>query len=213
MTNADPTCPDDRTVPDRGSWHLAAGLAAGHGIFHWITQSFVVILPEIQQAFSLTGLGVGGILSVRELATGLVKLPGGVLVDALWKHRGLLLSGCLLAAASGTLVMDISPGYTLLVVGMSTVAIAHSIWHLPASASLSELFSRRRGTVLAVHGVGGGTGDVLGPLATGTLLLLLAWRQLLGIYAAAALVLGTVGFRMLRNLGNASDQKPPTRSR
>ena len=48
-------------------------------MFHWIAQSLVVVLPEIQETFNLSAVGVGGVLSIRELATGAVKLPGGLL--------------------------------------------------------------------------------------------------------------------------------------
>ena len=67
-------------TPNPASMHRAAtrafgsrvipGLVIGHSVFHWITQSFVVVLPEIQQAFQLSGVGVGGILAARELASG-----------------------------------------------------------------------------------------------------------------------------------------------
>lgn len=170
-------------------------------MFHWIAQSFVVVLPEIQQAFNLSAVGVGGVLSIRELATGVVKLPGGVLADALWRYRGRLLAGCLAAGAVGTLMIGVSTGYALLAAGIVVVAVTHSVWHLPASSSLSDHFRRRRGAVLAVHGVGGSTGDVLGPVATGALLAVVAWRDLLSIYAVAALAVALLGFRILRKLG------------
>ena len=170
-------------------------------MFHWIAQSFVVILPEIQQAFNLSAVGVGGVLSIRELATGLVKLPGGVLADALWRYRGRLLAGCLAAGAVGTLTIGVSKGYALLATGIVVVAVTHSVWHLPASSSLSDHFRRRRGAVLAVHGVGGSTGDVLGPVATGALLAVVAWRDLLSIYAVAALAVALLSFRILHKLG------------
>ena len=54
---------------------MVSGLLAGHAMFHWIIQSFVVVLPEIQSAFNLNSVGVGGVLSARELAAGLVVLP------------------------------------------------------------------------------------------------------------------------------------------
>ena len=116
---------------------MIPGLATGHPMFHWILQSFVVVLPEIQATFHLNSLGVGGILTAREVASALVSLPGGIVVDVIRQYWGLLLAGCLAASALGTLVMGVSPVYPLLLVGMAVVAISHSIWHLPASASLS----------------------------------------------------------------------------
>ena len=78
---------------------MVTGLAVGHVAFHWILQSFVVVLPEIQRTFGLNGVGVGGILSMRELASSLVALPGGVVVDMVRKWWGWLLAGCVAASA------------------------------------------------------------------------------------------------------------------
>ena len=88
--------------------------------------------------------------------------------------------------------MGVSPVYPLLLVGMAVVAISHSIWHLPASASLSHHFPERRGVALSAHGVGGSVGDVAGPVATGALLAFLSWRELLSVYAIVPVLPGGV---------------------
>ena len=182
------------------------GLATGHTVFHWIVQSFVVALPEIQQAFQLNSVGVGGILAVRELASGMVALPGGVLVDVLRRYWGQLLALCLGGSALGCLLIGVAHVYPLLLVGMAVVAISHSIWHLPASASLSHHFPQRRGMALAAHGVGGSVGDVVGPLATGALLVFLSWRELLSVYAVVPFFLGAVAIWSLRNIGRGKEE-------
>ena len=164
-------------------------LATGHATFHWILQSFAVVLPEVQAAIGLSSVGAAGIMSARELASGLIALPGGVVVDILRRYWGLLLAGCVGLGGIGSLALGISPVYALLLFGIGIVAASHSIWHLAASASLSHHFSERRGTALAIHGVGGGIGDVAGPLATGALLAFLSWRGLLSIYAVPPLFL------------------------
>ena len=71
--------------------YMMPGLATGHATFHWIVQSFAVALPEIQAAFGLNSVGVAGIMSARDLAAGLIALPGGVVVDVLRRHWELLL--------------------------------------------------------------------------------------------------------------------------
>ena len=186
---------------------IIPGLAVGHSVFHWSVQSFVVALPEIQQTFGLSGVGVGGILAAREFATAVVKLPGGVAVDALRRHWGTVLAACLGASALGLLILGVSPVYPLLLVGIAIVAASHSIWHLPASASLSHHYSERRGVTLAIHGVGGSVGDVAGPVVTGALLAFLTWRGLLSIYAVAPLFLGIVAIWAFRNIGNISEDE------
>ena len=170
---------------------MIPGLASGHATFHWILQSFAVVLPEIQMFFGLNSVGAAGVMSARDLAAGLIALPGGVVVDVLRKYWGILLASCLGLAALGSLVMGVSPVYWLLLIGIGVVAISHSVWHLPASASLSYHFSERRGTALSFHGVGGSVGDVVGPLATGLLLAFLGWRGLMNIYAIAPFFFGS----------------------
>ena len=177
-------------------------LATGHATFHWILQSFAVVLPEVQAAIGLNSVGAAGIMSARELASGLIALPGGVVVDVLRRYWGLLLAGCVGLGGVGSLALGVSPIYALLLIGIGIVAASHSIWHLAASASLSHHFAERRGTALAIHGVGGGIGDVAGPLATGALLAFLSWRGLLSIYAVPPLFLAFVALWAIRNIGS-----------
>ena len=184
---------------------MVTALAVGHVAFHWIIQSFVVVLPEIQRTFGLNGVGVGGILTMRELASGLVTLPGGVVVDTLRKWWGWLLAGCVAASGLGALLMGISPAYPLLLFGVAVVAISHSLWHLPASASLSHHFASRRGVMLSFHGVGGSVGDVAGPLITGALLLVMGWRGILSIYAIAPFFMGFMALWVFRGIGGAKE--------
>ena len=84
---------------------MVTALAVGHVAFHWILQSFVVLVPEIQQTFGLNGVGVGGIQAVKELTSGLITLPGGVLVGMVRRWWGWLLAVCVGASGLGSLLM------------------------------------------------------------------------------------------------------------
>ncbi|MCH2520270.1 MAG: MFS transporter, partial [Dehalococcoidia bacterium] len=167
---------------------ILTGLSVGHGIFHWFSQSFFVMLPEVVATFGLSGLQVGAISSTREVISGIIALPGGVVTDMVRRHWGLVLAGCMGLFGVGWLIMGISPIYPILLVGMAAVAAAAAMWHLPAAAALSQRFSDRRGSALSIHGVGGNIGDVLGPALTGVLLLTLSWRGVLSIYAVVPLL-------------------------
>ena len=169
-----------------------------------------MVLPEVQAAIGLSSVGAAGIMSARELASGLIALPGGVVVDILKRYWGLLLAGCVGLGGIGSLALGVSPVYALLLFGNGIVAASHSIWHLAASASLSHHFSERRGTALAIHGVGGGIGDVAGPLATGALLAFLSWRGLLSIYAVPPLFLAFIALWAIRNIGRDDSDEPAT---
>jgi MFS family permease len=164
-------------------------------------QGFVVLLPEIQATFHLSGVGVGALVTTRELASGIVSLPGGFLIDPLRRHWGLMLAVCIGGISVGSLILGLSPVYPLLLAGIAIVAISHSIWHLPASASLSYHFEQRRAMALSFHGVGGSIGDVAGPVATGSLLLVLGWQGILSVYAIAPFFLAFMAVWAFRGIG------------
>ena len=193
-----------RTAP-----FILSALSGGHGIFHWFSQSFFVMLPAVVATFGLSGVQVGAIQTTREVVSGVIALPGGVVTDMLRRHWGLVLAGCMALFGVGWLIMGISPVYPVLLVGMGVVAMAASMWHLPATAALSYQFAHRRGSALSFHGVGGNIGDVLGPALTGGLLLVLSWRGILSIYAVVPLLLTFVVFWAFRDIGRTGTQPTP----
>ena len=189
---------------------MVSALAVGHVGFHWILQSFVVVVPEIQHTFGLNGVGVGGIQAVRELTSGMITLPGGVVVGMLRKWWSWLLAICVGASGLGSLLMGISPIYPLLLIGVSVVSVSHSLWHLPAAASLSHHFASRRGAMLSFHGVGGSIGDVAGPLITGALLLVMGWRGILSIYAIAPILMAFMAVWVFKGIGDVKEDDDKT---
>jgi len=181
---------------------ILTGLSGGHAVFHWFSQSFFVMLPEVVATFGLSGLQVGAVAATREMVSGIIALPGGVVTDMLRRHWGSVLTACMALFGLGWLIMGIAPFYPILLIGMAIVAAAASMWHLPATAALSHRFSHHRASALSLHGVGGNIGDVLGPALTGVLLLTLSWQGILSIYAAVPLFLALVVFWAFRNIGH-----------
>ena len=186
---------------------ILSGLSGGHGVFHWFSQSFFVMLPEVVATFGLSGLQVGAIATTREVVSGIIALPGGVVTDMIRRQWGLVLAGCMALFGLGWLVMGIAPLYPLLLLGMAIVAMAASMWHLPATAALSHQFAHRRGSALSFHGVGGNIGDVLGPALTGVLLGVLTWQEILSIYAVLPLFLAFLVFWAFRDIGRTGSQE------
>ena len=172
----------------------------GHAVFHFLAQSFAVLLPSIQQTFGVTPVQIGALITVREIATGLISLPGGMLSDYFAKRRALLLSGCLLLYAIAWLLIGWAPYFAVLSVGMVLIAAASAVWHLPSLVELGARFPDRRGTVFAIHGAGGSSGDIVGPMATGMLLAYFSWREILTIYTALPLVIAVWTFLLLSRL-------------
>ena len=193
----------------RGSGNfIIAGLTSGHGVFHWFLQSFIVLLPEVEATFGLSKVGVGSISTVRELVSGLITLPGGIIADGLRKYWGLILALCMAGFGLGWLIVGQAPVFPLLLLGVAIVAAAASLWHLPAMASLSHHHSRRRGTALSFHGIGGNIGDAISPIVTGFLLGYLAWQDILSIYAAAPIFIAFLVYWAFKNIGRTvSDEE------
>ena len=243
--HAPPPVTEGRTGFRRRATFIIGGLTGGHGVFHWIAQSFLVVLPEVRDLL-LGGsvIAVTSIQTAREIASGAVSLPGGVLTDVLRRYWGWVMAVCMALFGVGWLLMSaagwqvpgsawlaseeavgaagssspLNPvGYALLIVGMAIVAVAASVWHLPAMAALSSHFSHRRGSVLSVHGVGGNMGDVLGPVLTGFLLAALTWQAIITIYAAVPIFLAFLVFWAFRDIGEraetAADEQPPATMR
>jgi len=177
---------------------ILAIVTASHALSHFLHQAFVVMLPGIRDALGMNPVQIGAIMTVRQIASGLASLPGGVICDRLKNRWGLVMSVCVSAFGLGWLAVSVSHGYWLLIGGMIVQAVATSVWHLPSVATLSQRFAARRGTALAIHGVGGSLGDVVGPMITGLLLAHMAWRGLLSIYAAIAILIGLSGLWLFR---------------
>ena len=193
----------------RSGAFILSGISGGHGVFHWFANSFLVIGPIVKTHFGLGGVEYGAIFSTREVVSGIIALPGGVVTDMVRRHWGAVLAGCMALFGLGWLVMGLSPVYPLLLVGMAMVAMASSAWHLPGMAALSHHFSHRRGSVFGFHGAGGQIGDVAGPAVTGVLLGVLVWQQILWIYAALPLFLTFVVFWAFRDIGKTAEEAAP----
>lgn len=166
----------------------------GHAVIHFMGQSFSVLIPNIQETFSISPLQVGALITAKELVAGLVSLPGGILSDYLTRFRAHILSLCFVVFAAGWLMIAAAQIYAVLFIGLAIIASASTIWHLPSLAELGSIFAEKRGTVFAVYGAGGSVGDIIGPIVTGLLLAFLSWREIIGIYISLPLILAVWTF-------------------
>ncbi len=203
-SGAVPAQPSD--IRQRSSFILA-GLTSAHALFHAFRQSLLVLLPNVRDAMGLTDVQATSITAIQEFAAGFIDLPGGVAMDLLKRHWGLVMTLCTVAFGIGWLIVGLAPIYPLLLLGMAIVAAASSLWHLPVTAALSHRFEERRGFALSVHGIGGNIGDIVGPAVTGLLLTILAWRGIITIYAIIPLLLAFVVFWAFRNIGRETGER------
>ncbi len=187
----------------------------GHAVMHFMGQSFSVLLPNIQEAFQITPVQIGALITAKELVAGLTSLPGGILSDYLVKYRAHILSICFLVFGLGWLIIATAQIYGVLFIGLAVVASSSALWHLPSLAELGSRFTENRGTAFAIHGAGGSVGDIIGPIATGLLLAFLSWREIIAIYVSLPLILAIWTFllftgKLHKNEREEQEKKPET---
>ena len=210
------------TPPTQRSLGLMMGLAAGHGIKHFYSQAFLLLIPSVKAYLGLSDVEVGLIGSARTVSGAVVNIPAGIMAD-MWRSKvGLMLTASLTSLAIGYLIIGATPSYWLLLLGVAVTGAGASIWHAPAFGTLAVAYPDKRATSFAVHRMGGSSGDSLAPLVMGVILGGFAfwglewnglqWRTLsyfLVIPAGLAAFAVLLGFR---NMEGASRDSPDFRS-
>ncbi len=200
---------NDSVETSRGGIRILAGFTIAHGIFHFMQQSFAVMLPAIKEAFGINPIQIGALMTAKEIAMGVSSLPGGVLSDRLRRFREIIMAACMALFGLSWLLIGVASVYSLLILGIVFVSIATSVWHLPSMAEISRRFSENKGTSLAIFGIGGSFGDIFGPIVTGLLLSVLVWRGVISIYAVVPLIMTFWFIWAFRRFGRA-DQSDET---
>ena len=95
-------------------------ISAGHGLTHWYTATFYLLLPLIGKELGLSYTEIGLIMTVQHLAGAISNLPGGMIVDIIgqkgylmaaslfWTPRPLIESCC-----GSSLFRDLSAGSSM----------------------------------------------------------------------------------------------------
>jgi len=79
----------------RDGVRLLTGFTIAHGIFHFMQQSFAVMLPAIKETFGISPIQIGALMTAKEIAMGVSSLPGGVVSDRLKRYRGIIMAACM----------------------------------------------------------------------------------------------------------------------
>ncbi len=175
------------SAPDRSLREVWL-ITIGHGLTHWYPATFYLLLPIIGKELGLTYSQIGLIMTCQFLAGAIANIPGGILVDTVGR-KGLLMALSLFWVGFPYLLMGFSNGYLTLLACVSLVGFGNSLWHPTAIPTLARRFPERKGLVLSLHGMGGNAGDALAPLAVGSLLAFLTWREVVIVNVVPGLVM------------------------
>ena len=189
---------DDVKQPHSERKFLLGTLTFGHTVIHWYQQMFPVFLPMIKADLGLSAVQVGGLMTAKQGASGLLTLPSGFAADAFNKHKATILGSALVMGGLAYVVASVAPTYFWVLVFLTMLGAASALWHPSSVSTLSLQFSDRRGTAIALHGVGASIGDSVGPLCIGAMLLVVGWKDLAQWHLIPALILAFLMWRTVR---------------
>ena len=192
--------------------YLLGSLIFGHTVIHWYQQLFPVILPGIKDSLGLNDVQVGTLSAVREASGGFLIMPSGYLADSFAKYRPLIMAFALASGGLAYFLVGFAFSYLWIMPGIALIGVASAAWHPASVGSLSARFPDRRGTALALHGVGASIGDTIAPLCVGALLLAVSWQTLMKFHLLPALVLAFILWRSLGSFYQDSRPGPDLKS-
>lgn len=166
-------------------------IAAGHGLTHWYTATFFLLLPLIGKELGLSYTEIGLIMTVQHAVGAISNLPGGMIVDMVGK-MGYLMAISLFWVGFPYALMSLTDSYWMLLVCVTLVGIGNNIWHPAAISALAHRYPERKGLVLSFHGMGGNAADAIAPLVVGALLAWYSWRTVVVINVVPGIVMATM---------------------
>lgn len=179
-------------------------ISAGHGLTHWYTATFYILLPLIGRELGLSYTEIGLIMTVQHLAGAISNLPGGMLVDMVGQ-KGYLMAASLFWVGVPYALMSLTQDFWMLLLCVTLVGIGNNLWHPAAIPTLAYRFPQRKGLVLSFHGMGGNMGEAIAPVVIGALLAWFSWRSVVvmnvvpGVAMAALILLMLGAFAVSRS--------------
>lgn len=176
------------------SWkkHSAAFLVgAGHGATHWILATFYVILPFLAKDLGLSYTEAGALVSLFHASSFAANFGSGAVVD-IGGRRVLIQAVSLTIAAIALIAVGFAANVLWLLAPIIFIGMTNNLWHPAAISYLSRKFPTSRGFALSIHTLGASMGDILAPVAAGSLLLVLNWQQTAIVHAVPVFAIAAV---------------------
>ena len=160
----------------------------------------VVFAPLVQPVAADLGVpaaSLGVVTSAAWLGSAAPRLPTGYVLTRLDRHRVVGATGALLVATS--VFTAVSDSRLHLAVGAFLMGLSSGMYFIAANPLVSELFPKRVGSALGVHGMASQVAAVGAPLAVSAILVVGGWRTtflcIAAVAAAATLALVVAAHR------------------
>lgn len=158
------------------------GLA--HFTSHFVQLTLPPLFPVLRDAFDVSYMALGLVVTVFYAASGIGQAVCGFLVDR-WGARRVLLTGVGLQAI-GVSVAGLGGAYAWLIPGALLGGLGNAVYH-PANYSILSVSvdPRRVGRAFSVHALCGTLGYAAAPATMLALVGFMSWRAALGLVALA----------------------------
>ena len=150
-------------------------IGLGHGATHWIAGTFYVLLPFLTKDLGLSYTEAGLLVSVLHISSFFANFGSGALVD-MTGRKVVFQALSLTVGAAALAAFGVTALYLMLCAMVALIGATNNLWHPPAIAFVSERYPANRGYALSIHATGASVGDMVAPVAAGTLLGWMTWQ-------------------------------------
>lgn len=171
---------------------LLGGFTTAHFAHHVSNSLLNPLLPLIRDAFTLSYIQSGFLVSAFSLSVGLANAPLGYLADRIG-HRLVVCAGLVLMGVV-SIALSLAGSYLELLLLLVLLGIVSGTYHAPAATLIARMFPPSvRGAALGLHITGGHFSFFAAPVVAGYLAVATGtWRTPYLWFAAAPIALGLV---------------------
>jgi MFS family permease len=185
-------------IGGRSGASLLTTLAFGHSFVHFTGHAFVVLLAEIVTTLGLSPSATGIVMASRSLGGALSQFPMGMLADRFAAKRTYFMTAAILWFGFFYFLIGFMSDLFVIAALAACLGMGGALWHPPAIGMISSRFPERRASAMAMHGVGAGLGDFVGPNLVGILLVYVAWQTIFRWTLVPAILIALVFYLLMR---------------
>ena len=197
------------TAVNHRSAKVVGLVSTGHFFSHFYWLVLPPLFPLLHGEFDVSYAALGFLISAMGIASGLVQLPIGFVVDRVGPVN--ILAGGLALLAGAILLIGLAPSYWLVLVLMVFAGLGNAVFH-PADYSIlaSTVPHHRLGRAFGLHTFSGHLGWVVAPALMSAFATTIGWRAGLIAVGAVGLIVALViaANRALLNGDGAAPDTP-----
>lgn len=167
---------------------VIAGVSVGHMLNDIMQSLIVTVYPLLSAQFHLSFVQIGLITLTFQMTASLLQPIVGMVTDRYPLPYATLVGMCF--TLTGVILLSVAPNYAILLLAVALIGCGSSIFH-PQSAQVARTAAGGRyGLAQSLFQIGGNTGQALGPIVAGALVLQygLQGRTRIAWFTLAALI-------------------------